>query len=113
MAGERGVVKGGSDDLVAKRARKGAIDGDGGLGGAHVEGLRTMGKARVDYGLLQGTDLIIGLLQGTDFHKNSTRVTTIAVKLGKKSPKSSSYYTLESYPQKTKMERTEDVRIVR
>ena len=63
VARERGVVKGGSDDLVAKWARKGSIDGDGGLGGAHVEGLRPVAKAREDY----------GLLQGTDFHKNGTR----------------------------------------
>ena len=58
MAREGGVVKGGSDDLVANRARKGSIDGDGRLRGAHVEGLRPMAEAREDYRLLQGTDLI-------------------------------------------------------
>ena len=57
MAREGGVVEGGSYHL-ANRARKGSIDGDGGLRGAHVEGFGTMAEAREDYRLLQGTDLI-------------------------------------------------------
>ena len=57
VAWEGGVVEGGSYDL-ANRARKGSIDRDGRLRGAHVEGFRTMAEAREDYRLLQGTDLI-------------------------------------------------------
>ena len=57
MAREGGVVNWGSDNL-ANRAGKSAVDGDRGLGGAHVERFGTVAEAREHYRLLLGTDLI-------------------------------------------------------
>ena len=85
MARERGVVNWGSDNL-ANRAGKSSIDGDRGLGGAHVERFGTVAEAREHYRLLLGTDLIRMAPEREHY-----------VRLGKIVPRAP---TLERYPQK-------------